>query len=89
MTRKRGKSLTLTVGVSESMNEDGGADAVQLGPESSGQRLLEVVVANGATVDIGMQVDDNSLLVPQTNEIVLPANEIEAIGSVLLCIAGF
>ena len=36
-----------------------------------------------------MQVAKDSLLAPQTNEIVLLADEIEVAGSVLLCIAGF
>ena len=36
-----------------------------------------------------MQVDEDSLPVPQRNEIVLLADEIEAAVSVLLCIAGF
>ena len=58
------------------MNEDGGVDAVQPGPESSGYRLLEVVANGGATVDTGMQVDEDSLPVPQTSEIVLPTDEI-------------
>ena len=54
-----------------------------------GQRLLEVVAADGANVDTKMQVDEDSLPVPQTNEIVLPTNGIEAAGSLLLCIVGF
>ena len=49
---------------------------------------MEVAVASGATVDTGIQVDEDTLLVPQTNEIVLLADEIETAGSVLLCIAG-
>ena len=40
-------------------------------------------------MDTGIQIAEDSLLVPQTNEIVLLADEIEAGGSVLLCIAGF
>ena len=40
-TRKRGKSLTLTVRVSESTNEDGGVDAVQPKPELSEQMVKE------------------------------------------------
>ena len=67
------------------MDEDGSVDAVQPGPESFEQRLLEVA----AIVDKGMQFDEDSLPMPQTNEIVLPTDEIEAAGSVLLCIAGF
>ena len=50
---------------------------------------MEVAVVEGATMDTGMQVVEDSLPVPQTNEIVLPANEIEVASSVLLCVAGF
>ena len=39
-------------------------------------------------MDTGIQVDEDTLLVPQTNEVVLPTDEIEAVRSVLLCIAG-
>ena len=85
---KWGKSLTLTVGVSEPTNEDGGITVIQPELEHSGQIMKEVAVGDGATVDTSMQVTKDSLLVPQTNEIVLLANEIEAAGSVLLCIAG-
>ena len=68
---KRGQSLTLTVGVSESMIEDGGEDAVQPKPESLGQRLQEVVAVDGATVDTGMQVTEDSVLVPQGMKLIL------------------
>ena len=63
-SRKRDQSLTLTVGVSETKIEDRGEDAVQLEPESSRQRLLEVVVVDGATVDTGMHAIKDSVLVP-------------------------
>ena len=39
-------------------------------------------------MDTGIQVDEDTLPVPQTNELVLPADEIESASSVLLCIAG-
>ena len=39
-------------------------------------------------MDTGIQVDEDALPIPQTNEIVLPTDEIETVGSVLLCIAG-
>ena len=52
-----------------------------------GQRLLEAAIVDGATVDIGMQVVEDSLLMPQTNEIVLLANEIKTVGRVFFCIA--
>ena len=50
--------------------------------------MLEVAATRGATVDTGRQVDEDSLLVPQTNENVLLVDEIETAGSVLLCTAG-
>ena len=40
-------------------------------------------------MDTYIQVGEDTLPMPQTNEFVLPANKIETIGSVLLCIAGF
>ena len=87
-TGKRGKSLTLAVKVGEATNEYGDSDAGQRELEQSRQTLLEVPAASGATVDTGIQVDEDTLPVPQTNEIILLADEIETTSSVLLCIAG-
>ena len=81
--------MTLTVRVSETTNEDGSVVVVQPKPGFSRQIVMEVAAVDGAIVDTGMQVAEDSLPMPQTNEIVLPANKIEAVGSVLLCIAGF
>ena len=50
--------------------------------------MLEVAVVSGTTMDTSTQVDEDTLPVPQTNEFVLLADEIETIGSVLLRIAG-
>ena len=74
---KWGQSLTLTIGVSESKKEDGDKDAVQLEPEPYGQKVMEVVAAEGTTMDTSMQGDEDSLPMPQTNEVGLPADEIE------------
>ena len=81
-TGERGKSLTLTIGVGESTDEDGGVNAVHPRPKPSEQIVMGGVAAQGATMDTGMQVDEDSLSMPQTNEI-------ETVCSVLLCIAGF
>ena len=61
---KRGQSLTLTVRVNESTLEDGSEDAVQPVPKSSGQMLLEAAATDGATVDTGIQVAEDSLPEP-------------------------
>ena len=86
---KWGQSLTLTIRVSEPKKEDGCEDAVQPKPELYGRIVREVATVEGATVDTSMRVVEDSLPVPQTNEIVLPADETEATGSVLLCVVGF
>ena len=87
-TGKRGKSLTLAIGVGETTNDDGDLDAGQPIPEQPGQTLLEVAAAGGAIVDTSIHVDEDTLPVPQTNEIFLPADETETASKVLLCIVG-
>ena len=49
--------------------------------------MLKAARIGVASVDTLMQENEDSVPVPQTNEDLL-ANEIEAIDSVLLCIAG-
>ena len=79
-----GKSLTLIVGVNESTSKDGEVAEEELG--QSGQIVLKAAEIGGASVDTLIQENEDSVPVPQTNKD-LPADETEAIGSVLLCTA--
>ena len=82
---KRVRTLTLTVGVNENQLKDGDAP---VDPEESGQTMLGETAVEENQVEIGVQVDEDSLPVCQTNETELSVDEELPTDSVLLCILG-
>ena len=88
---KCGESLTFTVEVGESTGKDGGANgvaAVQSESAQSGQTKSKIAAVDGAPEEKGMQVVEDSQPVPLTNDVGLSGDEIDSLGSVLLCILG-
>ena len=83
--------MTFTVEVRESTRKDGGENvvaAVQSESAQSGQTKSKIVAVDGAPEEKGMQVVEDSQLVPLTNDVGLSGDEIDSPGSVLLCILG-
>ena len=77
--------MTLTIEVNQSIRKDG-----EVAEEESGQSrkiVLKAAESGGESVDTLMQENEDSVPMPQTNED-LSTDEIEVVGSVLLCIAG-
>ena len=90
-TGKRGKSLTLTVEASESIEQDGEIDTLAMGlkiadaeplQQHSGEKVAEVAKVFG----VGIQRAEESNPRPQTDK--MSGDKIEALDIVLLCVSG-
>ena len=96
MPRKWGTSLTHTVGSSEAITNDG--DAIDLAGgqmpatneprmQQSERTIVEVAVDGGGVgVDALIQETEDSIPGPQSES--KPADEIEAVSTILLCVVG-
>ena len=62
--------------------------AVQSKSAQSGQTKSKIAAVDGAPEEKGMQVVEDSQSVPLTNDVGLSGDEIDSLGSVLLCILG-
>ena len=89
-TGKRGKSLTLTVGASESTEKDGDTDDLAVGPMTANSELVlqqsrEIAVEALVDADDGVAIQgaENSTPGPQSED--MPTDEV---GTVLLSISG-
>ena len=83
--------MTFTVEVGESTCKDGGENvvaAVQSESAQSGQTKSKIAAVDGAPEEKGMQVVEDSQLVPLTTDVGLLGDDIDSPGSVLLCILG-
>ena len=93
--RKRGKSLTLTVRASEATDRDGDIDTLAVGLTTASIELAlhlaekPVVEAKDDKNGVRIQEIEDSALEPLEKEKNEPANEIEAVGVVLLSVSGF
>ena len=92
---KRGKSLTLTVGASEATNQDKETDTLAVGLKTAREepvlQLTEKPVVEAKRKKNGVRIQgiEDSSPEPLEKEKDEPADEIEAVGVVLLSVFGF